>query len=104
LGDAEKVRRLLMDGGYDGADVHVLDTERVLKGTTADLKDLSPIIRALGPEGDMIRSHQASAAAGEAFLLAYPPSDLETQRAMNVARRNGYTAAHKYDRFTITKL
>ncbi|CAN5796754.1 hypothetical protein BH24GEM1_BH24GEM1_03590 [soil metagenome] len=38
------------------------------------------------------------------FLLAYAPSDLETQRVMNVARRVGDDKAHKYDRFTITKL
>ena len=102
--DADKARQLLLDGGYDEEDVHVLDTERVLKGTTEDLKDLSPIIRALGSEGELIRGHQARAEAGEAFLLAYAPSDLETRRVMNVARRMGYTAAHKYDRFTIAKL
>jgi hypothetical protein len=40
--DAEKVRRLLLDGGYDEEDVHVMDTARVLAGTTEDLKQLSP--------------------------------------------------------------
>lgn len=102
--DAENVHQLLLDGGYDEADVHVLEADRVLKGTTDDLKNLSPIIRALGNEGELIRGHQAAAAAGDVFLLAYAPSDLETQRLMNVARRVGYDQAHKYDRFTITKL
>jgi hypothetical protein len=102
--EAEKVRKLLLDGGYDEEDVHVMDTQRVLEGTTDDLKDLSPLIKALGSEADLIRGHQAGAAAGHAFLLAYAPGDLETQRLMNVARRVGYSQAHKYDRFTITKL
>ena len=47
---------------------------------------------------------RGGAAAGNAFLLAYAPSDLETERLMNVARRVGFTKAHKYDRFTITEL
>jgi hypothetical protein len=102
--DAEKVRRLLIDGGYDEDDVQVLDTERVLHGTSEDLKQLSPLIKALGSEGDLIRGHQAHAAEGDTFLLAYAPSDLDTRRLMNVARKVGYHEAHKYDRFTITTL
>ena len=102
--DAEKMQRLLLDGGYDEEDVTVMDTARVLAGTTEDLKELSPLIKMLGSEGDLIRDHQAGAAAGNAFLLAYAPSDLETQRLMNVARRVGFTKAHKYDRYTITQL
>jgi hypothetical protein len=101
---AEKVRRLLIDGGYDEDDVQLMDTERVMKGTTEDLKQLSPLIKALGTEEDLIRGHQAHAAEGDTFLLAYAPSDLDVQRLMNVARRIGYHAAHKYDRFTITSL
>ena len=81
-----------------------MDTARVLAGTTEDLRELSPLIKMLGSEGDLIRDHQAGAAAGNAFLLAYAPSDLETQRLMNVARRVGFTKAHKYDRYTITQL
>ena len=102
--NAEKVRQLLLDGGYDEEDVHVLDTERVLKGATEDLKDLSPVIKMLGSEGELIRGHQKGAAAGHTFLLAYAPSELETERLMNVARRVGFQNAHKYDRFTISQL
>lgn len=102
--DAEKVRRLLIEGGYDEEDVHALDTQRVLEGTTEDLKQLSPLIKALSTEGDLVKRHQAGAAAGDTFLLAYAPSDLDTERLMNVARRVGYERAHKYDRFTITEL
>jgi len=75
-----------------------MDTARVLAGTTEDLKALSPLIKILGSEEDLIREHQAGAAAGNAFLLAYAPSDLETRRLMNVARRVGFAKAHKYDR------
>jgi hypothetical protein len=77
--DAETVRRLLLDGGYDEKDVHVMD-------------------RATVP------GHRAGAAAGNAFLLAYAPSELETERVLNLARRVGFIKAHKYDRFTFTEL
>jgi hypothetical protein len=102
--DAQKMRQRLVDGGYDEGDVHVLDTARVLAGTTDDLKNLSPIIKALGDEGELIKGHQKGAEAGNSFILAYAPSDLETARLMNVARQVGYLKAHKYDRFTITQL
>jgi hypothetical protein len=100
---AADVRRLL-EGGYDEDDVQVMDTERVRQGTSEDLRQLSPVIKALGSEQDLIRGHQSQAAKGDAFLLAYAPSDLDTQRLMNVARKVGYDTAHKYDRFTITRL
>jgi hypothetical protein len=95
---AEDMRQRLLDGGYEE------DTERVKRGTSEDLKHLSPVIKALGSEGDLIRGHQTQAAEGNTFLLAYAPSDLDTQRLMNVARDVGYHTAHKYDRFTIASL
>jgi hypothetical protein len=102
--DAEQVRQALLDGGYDEDDVHVMDTARVLKGSSGDLEHLSPLIKALGSESDILESHRAGATAGQTFLIAYAPSDLDTQRLMNVARRVGYLSAQKYDRFTFTKL
>lgn len=101
---AENVRRRLREGGYDEEDVELMDTERVKQGTSEDLKHLSPVIKALGNEQELIRGHQSQAAEGNTFLLAYAPSDLDTQRVMNVARDVGYHMAHKYDRFTIAKL
>jgi hypothetical protein len=102
--DAERVRQLLVDGGYSEDDVQVMDTDRVLKGASADLEHLSPLIKLLGTESKVMESHKAGAAAGQTFLIAYAPSDLDTERLMNVARRTGYVKAHKYDRFSLTEL
>jgi len=74
------------------------------KKASADLEQLSPLVRALGEEAQATASHRAGAAAGHTFLVAYAPSDLDTQRLMNVARRIGYAKAQKYDRFTVTEL
>lgn len=102
--DAERLRRSLLEGGYGEDDVQLMPVERVLKGAAADLEHLSPLVRALGSEADATKSHLASAQAGHALLIAYAPSDLETERLMNVARRVGYVKAQKYDRFTVTEL
>jgi hypothetical protein len=102
--DAERTRKLLVEGGYSEDDVQVMDTERVLKGSSADLEHLSPLIKLLGTESRVMESHKEGAAAGQTFLIAYAPSELDTERLMNVARRTGYLKAHKYDRFSLTAL
>ena len=101
---AERLRRSLLEGGYAEDDVQLMSMERVLEGASADLEQLRPLVRALGSEAEATESHLASAVAGHALVIAYAPSDLDTQRLMNVARRVGYGSASKYDRFTMTRL
>ena len=45
---AEDMRQRLLDGGYEEEDVEVMDTERVKRGTSEDLKHLSPVIKGPG--------------------------------------------------------
>jgi hypothetical protein len=104
LEDAERMQWSLVEGGYAEDDIKLLDTKRVLEGASADLEQLNPLVRALGAEAQATESHKAGAAAGHTFLVAYAPSDLDTDRLMNVARRIGYVKAQKYDRFTVTEL
>jgi hypothetical protein len=101
---ADRMRRSLLDGGYDEADVKSLKRDRVLEGASADLEHLSPFVRALGSEAHVTEGHLRAAQAGHSLLVVYAPSDLDTERLMNVARRHGYVKAQKYDRFTITEL
>jgi hypothetical protein len=101
---AEQMKRSLLEGGYSEDDVQLMSMDRVLEGASADLEQLSPLVRALGSEAQATESHLASAGAGHSLLIAYAPSDLDTQRLMNVARRVGYVKAQKYDRFTVTDL
>jgi hypothetical protein len=102
--DAERARQRLVEGGYAEDDVQIMDTARVLEGSSQDLEQLHPLIKALGSESRVMESHRSGAAAGQTFLIAYAPSDLDTERLMNVVRRAGYLKAHKYDRFTFTEL
>jgi hypothetical protein len=75
-----------------------------LELASADLENLNPLVRAIGAESSATESHIAGAAAGQSFLVAYAPSELDTERLMNVARRIGYVKAQKYDRFSVTDL
>ncbi len=102
--DAERMRWSLIEGGYDEEDIKLLDTEKVLELASADLENLNPLVRAIGAESSATESHIAGAAAGQSFLVAYAPSELDTERLMNVARRIGYVKAQKYDRFSVTDL
>jgi hypothetical protein len=102
--DAERMKWSLIEGGYDEDDIKILDSKQVLKGASADLEQLNPLVRALGEEAHFTESHRAGAEAGHTFLAAYAPSDLDTERLMNVARRIGYVRAQKYDRFKVTDL
>jgi hypothetical protein len=102
--DAERMRWSLIEGGYDEEDVMLLDSEKVLELATAELEQLNPLVRAVGDEFQATESHIAGARAGQQFLVAYAPSELDTERLMNVARRIGYLQAQKYDRFSVTVL
>jgi hypothetical protein len=102
--DAERMRWSLIEGGYAEEDVKLLDTEKVLEIASAELEQLNPLVRAVGGEAEATQSHIAGATAGQIFLVAYAPSELDTERLMNVARRVGYVRAQKYDRFSVAEL
>jgi len=103
-GDAESARELLVMGGYDPEDVFLSDPATVLEHTTAHLGSANALAKALGQEYDAETRHQQLAREGHTFLLAYAPSELDTQRLMNVVRRFRVKLAQKYDRFALQEL
>jgi hypothetical protein len=64
----------------------------------------SLLAKLFGAELEAMHKHIELADAGYTFLTVYSPTDLETKRVMNVARRFRYELAQKYDRFSITEL
>ena len=98
------MRQLLIDGGYDERDVTLISSSQVAAGARELLQSASVIARIFGAELDAMHKHIELAEAGYTFLVAYNPSDLDTKRFMNVARRFRYALAQKYDRFSITDL
>jgi hypothetical protein len=102
--DAERIRQLLIDGGYDERDVTLASSSQVAAGARELLRSASVIAQIFGAELDAMHKHIELADAGYTFLVAYCPSDLDTKRFMNVASRFRYALAQKYDRFSITDL
>jgi hypothetical protein len=102
--DAERMRQLLIDGGYDEPDVTLWSSSEVAAGARELQQSASLLARIFGAEIAAMDQHIELADAGYTFLVAYCPSELDTKRLMNVARRFRYGLAQKYDRFTITKL
>jgi hypothetical protein len=102
--DTERMRQLLIDGGYDERDVILWDSAQVATGARELRQSASVIAKIFGAELEAMDQHIELANAGYTFLGAYSPSDLDTQRVMNVARRFRYALAQKYDRFSITEL
>ncbi|HEX6669388.1 MAG TPA: hypothetical protein VF061_07500 [Gemmatimonadales bacterium] len=56
---AKQLRRALLEGGYADDDVQLMSMERVLEGASADLEQLTPLVRALGSETEATESHLA---------------------------------------------
>jgi hypothetical protein len=102
--DAERMRQLLIDGGYDESDVTLWSSSEVAAAARELEQSAGVLARIFGAEIAAMDQHIELADAGYTFLVAHCPSDLDTTRLMNVARRFRYGLAQKYDRFTITKL
>jgi len=102
--DAERMRQLLMDGDYDERDAILWDSAQVATGARELQQSASLLAKLFGAELDAMQKHIELADAGYTFLAAYSPTDLDTRRVMNVARRFRYELAQKYDRFSITDL
>jgi hypothetical protein len=103
-GEAESARELLVMGGYTPEDVFLSDPATVMEHTKTHLGSASSLAKALGQEYDAETRHQELAKEGLTFLLAYAPSELDTERLMNVVRRFRIRLAQKYDRFMLQEL
>ncbi|MGN6392467.1 MAG: hypothetical protein ACTHM9_09510 [Gemmatimonadales bacterium] len=99
--DAGRARDALVAGGYDSGDVQLVSAREVIAGATRSLETASPLVRVLGWERDALAAHAELAARGFTFILAYAPSNLDTERVMAVVRRFEYGLAHKFDRFAV---
>jgi hypothetical protein len=102
--DAERMRQLLSDGGYDERDVTLWSASEVAAGAKELRQSASVVAKIFGADLEAMDKHIELADAGYTFVVAYSPTNLDTKRLMNVARRFRYTLAQKYDRFSITEL
>lgn len=99
--DAERVRRDLLTGGYDPHDCQLFPAEEVARSARRNLEQGTGFLATLGRSDEAVEAHLAAADKGSTFLVIYAPSDLETERAMNVVRRVPFDFVHRYHRFAI---
>jgi hypothetical protein len=102
--DAEKVRRDLLTGGYDAADCQLFSAQDVARDTQRNLDNNTGLFATLGTSDEAVQKQMAAARDGSTFLVIYAPGDLESERAMNVARRVPFEFAQRYHRLAIQDL
>jgi hypothetical protein len=101
--EARETLAALLTGGYDEDEVMVFTSEQVIKDIQRRRQDMS-ILAFFGDDPWIQDQHFQSAKQGAAFLVVYAPSEQETTRVMNVARRFGVRLAHKYNRRSVEEL
>ena len=88
--EATKACEALLAGGYE-------DDEALMFSSIS-------ILAYMGAERGHQKQHLEYAKQGSVFLVVYAPTEPETARVMNVARRFEARLAHKYNRLTVEVL
>ena len=104
-GEAEAVqaREALLTGGYEEDEALMFSSQQVISDIENTRADIS-ILAYMGAERGHQKQHLEYAKQGSVFLVVYAPTEPETVRVMNVARRFGARLAHKYNRLTVETL
>ena len=102
--EAAQVASDLKTGGYVDEDLLMVDPATILSNIAATIGNAEQGLASVGTEKSMVRRHEALARQGHTAVMAYAPSEQETERVMNVARRNRFSFAQKYHRFAIEDL
>ena len=101
--EAAQAREALLTGGYEEDEAMMFSSQQVISDIENTRADIS-ILAYMGAELGHQKQHLASAKQGAFFLVVYAPTEPETARVMNVARRFGVRLAHKYNRLTVEAL
>lgn len=101
--DATQARDALLTGGYESDEIMWFSSEQVVADIENNRDNVSPLAH-LGTELGYQEEQLKYAEQGYTFLVVYAPSEAETARVLNVARRYGARLAHKYNRLTIEEI
>lgn len=94
----------LRTGGYSTEDVIFVSASDILSNIANTIGQADSGLPSAGSERGLVRQHESLAKAGHVAVLAYAPSEEETERVMTVARRFRPSFAQKYHRFAIEDL
>jgi hypothetical protein len=103
--DAAQAREALLTGGYEADEVVHVRGDEVIADAEQTRDHLGALARlGLSMEWAEVERDVELAQRGTTFLVVYAPSDAETNRVMNVARRFNTILARKYNRLSIEHL
>jgi hypothetical protein len=102
-GDAERAREALLTGGYEEGEITILSSDYVVSAIEDALPHVS-LLAQMGSETKHMREHLELAQQGCDKMIVYAPTEHESKRVMNVARRFDIRLAEKYHRLVIEHL
>ena len=102
-GDAERAREALLTGGYEEGEIFILSSDYVVSAIEDALPNVS-LLAQLGSETRHMQEHLELAKQGCDKMIVYAPTEHESKRVMNVARRFDIRLAEKYHRLAIEHL
>ncbi len=103
-GDAERAREALLTGGYEEGEIVILSSDYVVSAIEHIRPHVSLLAQFFGSETRHMEEHLELARQGCDKMVVYAPTEHETKRVMNVARRFGIRFAEKYHRLAIEHL
>jgi hypothetical protein len=101
--DAERAREALLSGGYEEDDILHMSSEDVVS-TIERMRPHVSLLAQFGSETQQMERHYELAKQGCDKLIVYAPTEAESKRAMNVARRFDVKLAEKYHRLVMEDL
>ena len=99
----QNAREALLTGGYEENEIVIMSSDHVV----SCVEDLLPnvgLLAQMGSETRHMREHLELAKQGCDKMIVYAPTEHESRRVMNVARRFDVRLAEKYHRLTIEHL
>ncbi|HKH20456.1 MAG TPA: hypothetical protein VKB53_06135 [Gammaproteobacteria bacterium] len=99
----QNAREALFTGGYEDGEIVILSSDYVVSSIENTLPNVS-LLAQLGSETRHMQEHLELAKQGCDKMVVYAPTEHESKRVMNVARRFDIRLAEKYHRLVIEHL
>jgi hypothetical protein len=99
----QNAREALLTGGYEDGEIVILSSGYVASAIENTLPHVS-LLAQLGSETRHMQEHLELAKQGCDKMIVYAPTEHESKRVMNVARRFDIRLAEKYHRLAIEHL
>lgn len=104
LEDARQASQLLLDDGYTGESISLLDPDTVLGKITHTVGNADSPLPSVGTEASTVRHYAELASQGHHALMIHAPAAEESEHIMAVLRNAKISYAQKYRHLVIEDL